>query len=103
MAQTRVRSVRWLHTRVCPRCGYDGPELQGQRGHEQFECPSCGEDLYARKAMTYAEMEGFTHNPVAAHAVVAVLADHHEPRRSAFGLLRRFARALRALLLRSAR
>lgn len=63
MAQARVSSSSWLHTRICPRCGYDGQELQAGRGDEQYECPSCGEDLYARPAMSYAQMEGIT--PVA--------------------------------------
>lgn len=47
-----------LHTRRCLSCGYGGPELQGDRGRTAFRCPSCAEDLYARPARTYCEMEG---------------------------------------------
>jgi hypothetical protein len=48
------------HTlRVCCACGYRGRELQGERGLGVFSCPSCGGDLYARPARSYAELEGF--------------------------------------------
>lgn len=47
-----------LRTRRCLSCGYAGPELQGDRGRITFRCPACAEDLYARPARSYAEMEG---------------------------------------------
>jgi|GEM_PF-4655968 len=59
MALLRTERVRWTLERRCRRCGHDGPELQGDRSCAVFECPACGEDLYARPAMSYAEMEGF--------------------------------------------
>ncbi|MCL4742176.1 MAG: hypothetical protein KJZ54_08230 [Phycisphaerales bacterium] len=58
MALLRTERVRWTLVRRCRRCGHDGPELQGDRSGAVFECPACGEDLYARPAMSYAEMEG---------------------------------------------
>lgn len=48
----------WLTRRVCLSCGYDGHELQGERGDQTFSCPCCGGDLYARPPMSYAHMEG---------------------------------------------
>jgi len=45
---------------MCLRCGHDGPSLQGDNARETFVCPSCGEDLYARPARSYAELEGLT-------------------------------------------
>ena len=47
-----------LRTRTCLSCGYDGPSLQGERGRTTFLCPCCGQDLYARPPLSYAEMEG---------------------------------------------
>ncbi len=44
---------------MCLGCGFDGPELQGERGSLTFVCPGCDADLYARPARSYAEMEGF--------------------------------------------
>ncbi len=44
---------------MCLDCGFDGAELQGERGTMTFVCPTCGADLYARPARSYAEMEGF--------------------------------------------
>ena len=44
--------------RRCLGCGFDGPELQGEKGRFVFVCPGCGCDLYARPALSYAEMEG---------------------------------------------
>lgn len=44
---------------MCLGCGFDGPELQGERGSLTFVCPGCSADLYARPARSYAEMEGF--------------------------------------------
>ncbi|HRQ73267.1 MAG TPA: hypothetical protein PLU35_09590 [Phycisphaerales bacterium] len=59
MALLRTEHVRWTLVRRCRRCGHDGPEVQGDHAGAVFECPACGEDLYARPAMSYAEMEGF--------------------------------------------
>lgn len=47
-----------LHDRMCLRCGYRGEELQGGPGSQVFSCPRCAEDLYARPARSYAELEG---------------------------------------------
>jgi predicted RNA-binding Zn-ribbon protein involved in translation (DUF1610 family) len=61
----RVREqarVRWS-SRICRGCGYDGAEMQRQGEGSVFECPCCGEDLYARRPMSYAEMEGFCPSP----------------------------------------
>ncbi len=44
--------------RMCPRCGYDGAEMQGEAGRQRYECPSCRGDLYTRPPRSYAEMEG---------------------------------------------
>lgn len=59
MALLRTERVRWTLVRRCRRCGHDGQDVQGDRGGIVYECPVCGEDLYARPAMSYAEMEGF--------------------------------------------
>jgi predicted RNA-binding Zn-ribbon protein involved in translation (DUF1610 family) len=40
---------------MCLSCGYDGAEVQ----HDgTWICPNCGQDLYERPPMSYAEMEG---------------------------------------------
>jgi predicted RNA-binding Zn-ribbon protein involved in translation (DUF1610 family) len=44
-----------LRRKTCLSCGYQGAKLQGD---PIFTCPSCGTDLYARPALSYAEMEG---------------------------------------------
>lgn len=54
----------YLTDRCCLTCGYRGRELQGRRGQERLVCPQCRQDLYARPARTYAEMEGLA-EPVA--------------------------------------
>lgn len=43
---------------MCLGCGFDGRELQGERGRFTFVCPCCGEDLYARPPRSYAQLEG---------------------------------------------
>ncbi|TVQ63531.1 MAG: hypothetical protein EA379_03870 [Phycisphaerales bacterium] len=53
----RTRSTR-LTARLCLACGYRGRELQGEEGELTIRCPVCGEDLYSRRARSYAEMEG---------------------------------------------
>lgn len=58
MALLRTERVRWMLVRRCRRCGHNRPEVQGDRSLAVFECPACGEDLYARPPMSYAEMEG---------------------------------------------
>lgn len=47
-----------LQRRVCLWCGYGGEALQGPTGRMVFRCPRCGNDLYARPARSYAELEG---------------------------------------------
>jgi len=49
-----------LQKRMCLSCGKSDPSLQGESGLHVYECPSCGADLYARPARSYAEMEGFS-------------------------------------------
>lgn len=58
MPRVREQHRSWLRTRVCRGCGYGGPELQPLDETRAFECPCCGDDLYARPPMSYAEMEG---------------------------------------------
>lgn len=50
----------WMHTRVCLRCGHDGPEMQVDIASAPVACPRCGQDLWARPARSYAEMEGLS-------------------------------------------
>lgn len=54
----------YLTDRCCLTCGFRGRELQGRRGRERLVCPQCRQDLYARPARTYAEMEGLIEPPV---------------------------------------
>lgn len=58
MSQLRLQTRPTVHTRICLACGYSGVELQRRAEAAVFECPCCGEDLYARRPMSYAEMEG---------------------------------------------
>ena len=58
MLGARRTTSTWLTARTCLRCGYRGNELQGERGLRVVRCPVCEEDLYARRARSYAEMEG---------------------------------------------
>lgn len=60
--RNRARAL-WLHDRTCPGCGYSGPELQLRDEQQVFECPLCGEDLYAHPALSYAEREGLCEDP----------------------------------------
>lgn len=60
MPQTRTVTTAWIHTKVCPCCGYRGPEVQSVEDTETFECPVCANDLYARPPMSYAQMEGLS-------------------------------------------
>jgi hypothetical protein len=58
-----VRGVRLelparLQARACLRCGYRGPELQGDQGERTYTCPACAEDLYTRPPRSYVELEG---------------------------------------------
>lgn len=49
-----------------------------------FTCPCCGEDLYARRPMSYAEMEGLGGiRPIAARANPGVVAGAAPPERTA--------------------
>lgn len=61
-----------LMVRMCPRCGYDGAEMQGEAGRRRYECPLCRGDLYTRPPRSYAEMEGL--EVAAARAEVAMAA-----------------------------
>lgn len=63
---------------MCLSCGYRGRHIQGQRGLITFQCPSCGEDLYARPPRSYAEMEGFlpsscAHDPLLRRTITVPL------------------------------
>jgi predicted RNA-binding Zn-ribbon protein involved in translation (DUF1610 family) len=59
-----------MSSRICLGCGYDGPEIQRRGEGAVYLCPCCGEDLYARRPMSYAEMEGFVGaRPAAASCV----------------------------------
>lgn len=60
MSQLRVQTRIPVNTRVCLACGYSGTEIQRNDEAAVFECPCCGQDLYARRPMSYAEMEGLT-------------------------------------------
>lgn len=57
MAVLRTETRRDLQTRVCVGCGYRGKELQSDLRALKYECPVCGEDLYARPPRSYWEME----------------------------------------------
>jgi len=60
----------YLTDRCCLTCGFRGRELQGRRGRERLVCPKCHQDLYARPARTYAEMEGLAEPVASAGGVV---------------------------------
>lgn len=49
---------RGVSRRRCLDCGFDGASLQQNGSRTVYECPSCGADLYARPARSYAELEG---------------------------------------------
>jgi hypothetical protein len=68
-----LRTVdRWLLTRRCVRCGYDGamlnrrPEPRASAIHVMPRCPRCGCDLTQRPPRSYAEMEGLLGMPAEA-------------------------------------
>lgn len=52
-----------LHRRMCLTCGYAGIELQLSEDTAPWYCPGCGQDLYARPARSYAELEGIDKAP----------------------------------------
>lgn len=60
MSQLRVQTRISVDTRICLACGYSGTEIQRQDEAAVFECPCCRQDLYARRPMSYAEMEGLS-------------------------------------------
>jgi hypothetical protein len=68
MAMTRTTTAGWMHAKVCPCCGYRGREIQHAPDPETcpLECPTCGEDLYARPPLSYAQREGLTATPTLA-------------------------------------
>jgi predicted RNA-binding Zn-ribbon protein involved in translation (DUF1610 family) len=69
MARTQATSATWLTRRMCLACGYDGRELQGDRGEVTFNCPSCGCDLYVRPPQSYAQLEGLSTGDVASPSI----------------------------------
>lgn len=58
MRGVRLELPARLQARACLRCGYRGPELQGDLGERTYTCPACTEDLYTRPPRSYAELEG---------------------------------------------
>lgn len=48
---------------MCVSCGFDGRDLQGERGQARIFCPRCGADLYSRRPRSYAELEGLAPAP----------------------------------------
>lgn len=58
-----IARTRRVHTRLCLRCGHDGPELQADPGDAPLTCPRCGQDLYERPARSYAELEAIDDIP----------------------------------------
>lgn len=101
----RTVTTAWIHTKVCPCCGYRGPEVQSVEATETFECPVCANDLYARPPMSYAQMEGLSspghvHYPCDAkktHAACAPACCAVQPRR---GLIARVTALIRRLVRR---
>lgn len=63
-----------MNVRMCPRCGHDGRELQGEAGLRLLSCPNCHGDMYSRPPRSYAEMEGLDaaarHSRIRAYAGV---------------------------------
>ncbi|MBZ0171378.1 MAG: hypothetical protein K8E66_03270 [Phycisphaerales bacterium] len=59
----RRRDRAEFHRRRCVGCGFGGDEIQREHGKFVFSCPACEADLYARPAMSYAEMEGLAMRP----------------------------------------
>ncbi len=90
-----------MHTKVCPRCGYHGWEVQPAASDEVradvFECPSCGGDLYARPPRSYAEMEGLAELP-GSQRLAGVMPASESGCRSSGGLVGRVLRFLGCLL-----
>lgn len=94
LAQHRTQTTqRSLTTRLCLRCGHDGDELQPDAPWPVYVCPCCGEDLYARPAKSYAELELIADPAKTAHSPRRLLgALWHCPR----ALARRIARLVHA-------
>ncbi len=59
MRTIRANRSEGIWRKICVACGYDGTEVRGDLGEIGYQCPHCGQDLYARSPMSYAEMEGF--------------------------------------------
>lgn len=59
MRTIRANQSEGIWRKICVACGYDGAEVRGDLGEIGYQCPHCGQDLYARSPMSYAEMEGF--------------------------------------------
>lgn len=60
---------------MCLTCGFSGPQLQGTRGEQTFICPRCHQDLYARPARSYADLEMLDQEQAEPEPVVLV----HDP------------------------
>ncbi len=58
MRTIRANQSEGIWRKICVVCGYDGAEVRGDLGEIGYQCPQCGQDLYARSPMSYAEMEG---------------------------------------------
>ena len=100
MPQTRTAPTAWIHTKVCPCCGYRGVELQAVEETEVFECPVCANDLYARPPKSYFEMEGLAllNTPDAKTQHPASHRAEHEHRRRARGWFARLYAFIRRVL-----
>lgn len=59
MTRASVQVTVWMQSRMCPCCGHEDPRMVSGSRTPIFECPECGQDLYARPPLSYAEMEGF--------------------------------------------
>ena len=63
---TLIAPDAFLNDRCCLTCGFRGRELQGRRGLERLVCPRCRQDLCARPARSYAELEGLVERAASA-------------------------------------
>ena len=96
MAQFTTAISDRLYARRCLRCGHEGEELQRDGAMRVFDCPACGEDLYARPPRSYAEMEGLVTGASDGCADVAPARSTAAP--AAMGLLGRLLTCVRRVL-----